>query len=215
METMTTTHSEVLGNLAKALASAQLEMKDAKKDSRNPHFKNTYASLSSVRETVTPVLAKHGLATLQTFEPHGDNGVCVVTWLLHESGQWINSRLYVPVQKKDAQGVGSAITYGRRYALAAICGIASDDDDDGEAAVGKREAANGNGTAPKADKGASDEAEKLLATLFDKADTLEALADVTKKTSDAVKAGALSDAARGRLRTKMAEANKRLGEAAA
>lgn len=124
--------SPTLGALAKALSSAQGELQDAKKDSVNPHFKNRFASLSSVRQAITPVFAKCGLAVVQLNEPHGKEGVCVVTLLLHESGEWIRSRLYVPVSKADPQGFGSAISYARRYALAAIANISSDDDDDAE-----------------------------------------------------------------------------------
>lgn len=127
--------SPTLGALAKALAAAQGELVDAKKDGTNPHFKNKYATLSSVRAAITPVFSKHGLAVSQLNEPHGDAGVCVVTMLMHESGEWISSSLFVPVSKKDAQGFGSALSYARRYALAAIANIASDDDDDAEQAV--------------------------------------------------------------------------------
>lgn len=130
----TTRHSEKLGTLAKALASAQAEIEDAKKDRQNPHFKNWYATLSSVRAAVTPALSKHNIAVTQLNEPHGPDGVCVVTMLIHESGEWLSSSLYVPVSKKDPQGFGSALSYARRYALAAIVGIASDEDDDGEQA---------------------------------------------------------------------------------
>lgn len=140
MDDMQMDHSAELGALAKALASAQHRLSDAKKDSSNPAFKGSrYASLASVRAAVTPILTECGFALVQTFEPHGDAGVCVVTTLLHESGQWIRSRLFLPVGKKDAQGFGSAISYGRRYSLAAIAGIAADDDDDAQAAVGKTE----------------------------------------------------------------------------
>ena len=127
--------SPTLGALAKALAVAQGELEDAKKDGTNPHFKNRYATLSSVRAAITPVFSKHGLSVTQLNEPHGAEGVCVVTVLMHESGEWITSSLYVPVSKKDAQGFGSALSYARRYALAAIANIATDDDDDGEQAV--------------------------------------------------------------------------------
>jgi hypothetical protein len=127
--------SASLGKLAKALAGAQGELKDAVKDSVNPHFKSKFASLGSVRAAVTPVFVKNGLAVTQLNEPHGDGGVCVVTLLLHESGEWIRSRLYVPVSKKDAQGFGSALSYARRYALAMIANIATDDDDDANEAV--------------------------------------------------------------------------------
>lgn len=132
--------STELGALAKALAKAQSELQDAKKDSENPAFRagrrvSRYASLSAVREAVTATFSRHGLAVTQLNEPQGEAGVCVVTMLMHESGQWIRSRLYVPVSKKDAQGFGSALTYARRYALAAIANIASDDDDDANDAV--------------------------------------------------------------------------------
>lgn len=122
--------SPTLGKLAKALASAQGELKDAVKDSVNPHFKSRFASLAAVRAAITPVFSKNNLAVTQLSEPHGDSGVCVVTMLVHESGEWIKSRLYVPVSKKDAQGFGSALSYARRYALAMIANIATDDDDD-------------------------------------------------------------------------------------
>ena len=126
--------SSELGALAKALAAAQGELQDAKKDAVNPHFKNRFASLSSVRAAITAVFSKNGLAVTQLNEPHGTDGVCVVTMLLHESGQWLRSKLYVPVVKKDPQGFGSALSYARRYALASIANIASEDDDDGEQA---------------------------------------------------------------------------------
>lgn len=126
--------SPALGSLAKALAAAQAEIKDAAKDATNPHFKNKYATLSSIRSAVTPALSKNGLSVVQLNEPHGVDGVCVVTLLMHESGEWIRSRLYVPVTKKDPQGFGSALTYARRYALAAMCNVAADDDDDAETA---------------------------------------------------------------------------------
>ncbi len=128
--------SPSLGQLAKALAKAQSEIKDAVKDSVNPHFKSKFASLASVRAAVTPVFSSHGLAVTQLSEPHGDAGVCVVTVLIHaESGEWLRSRLYVPVSKRDAQGFGSALSYARRYALAMIANIATDDDDDANEAV--------------------------------------------------------------------------------
>jgi F0F1-type ATP synthase membrane subunit c/vacuolar-type H+-ATPase subunit K len=127
-------HSVTLGALAKALAQAQAKLEDAKKDRTNPHFNSKYATLASVRAAMSDVLPIYGLAVVQGFEPHGDAGVCIVTTLMHESGEWLRSKLYIPVTKKDAQGFGSAISYGRRYSLAAIVGIATDDDDDGNTA---------------------------------------------------------------------------------
>ncbi len=128
-------HSVTLGALAKSLAAAQSKLEDAKKDATNPAFKSRFATLASVRAAMSDVLPACGLAVVQSFEPSGEAGVCVVTTLLHESGEWIRSRLYLPVTKKDAQGFGSAITYARRYSLAAIVGIATMDDDDGNEAV--------------------------------------------------------------------------------
>jgi len=212
-ENMTVDHSEQLGDLAKALSKAQSELQDAKKDSVNPHFKNRYASLGSVRAAVTPVLAKNGLATLQSFEPHGENGVCIVTWLLHESGQWLRSRLYLPVSKKDAQGFGSAISYGRRYSLAAITGIAADDDDDGEASVAKP--ANDNKSGAKAVQEQSTTAEASFAKRLDEAKTTDDLAKVQGDVSKAVQTGILTDSARARLRERNAAAVKRISASAA
>ncbi len=192
-----TEHSPTLGKLAKALASAQAELTDARKDSVNPHFKNRYASLSSVRTALQAVLPKHGLSTVQTTTPHGDAGVCVVTWLLHESGEWLRGELFLPVGKKDAQGFGSALSYARRYALAAIVGISSDDDDDAEVAA---RPANTNGAAkpaPVADKPSAEE-EALEFGYIDALST-EAIAKLDVEAAAAVKSGKVSAAGRQRL----------------
>jgi hypothetical protein len=153
--------SATIGALAAALAKAQGEIQDAKKDCVNTFFKKAdgkgtpYSSLSAIRAAVTPAFAKHGLAVAQPFEPHGLDAVCIVTLLMHTSGEWIKSRLVVPLSKKDAQGMGSAITYGRRYALAAIANVASDDDDDGNEAAkpGPTKAAKVEANAPPAESG--------------------------------------------------------------
>ena len=144
-------HSAELGALAKALADAQGEISDAKKDAKNPHFKTNYASLASIRSAITATFSKNGLSYTQLNEPHGDAGVCVVTMLMHTSGQWIKSRLFIPATKKDAQGFGSALTYGRRYALAMISGIAFEDEDDGEVAVKQSAPAAAKASAPAVD----------------------------------------------------------------
>lgn len=159
--------SPTLGALAKALASAQSELKDAVKDAVNPHFKSKFATLSSVRAAITPIFCKNALAVTQLNEPHGDAGVCVVTVLMHESGEWIRSRLYVPVSKKDAQGFGSALSYARRYALAMIANISSDEDDDAEVAV-KPTAAQKPQVVKDSDKAANDTSGPLdIAPLLD------------------------------------------------
>lgn len=130
--------SEQINELATSLAKAQGEIKAALKDSSNPFFKSKYADLSSVWEACRSALSKNGLSVTQLpFSVEG-SFVGIETTLLHSSGQFISSSLTVPVTKYDAQGIGSAITYARRYALAAVVGVVADEDDDGEGAVGRK-----------------------------------------------------------------------------
>lgn len=144
--------SEEVGELAKALAQAQAEVETATKDRTNPHFGSKYADLASVWDACRKPLTKHGLSVVQL--PVSDGAkVGVVTTLLHSSGQWMRSSVYTTPEKQTAQALGSAITYLRRYSLAAVASVAPDDDDgnaaSGKAAPGKGEApsrpANGNG----------------------------------------------------------------------
>jgi hypothetical protein len=121
--------SESITLLATALAKAQNEMKNPAFDSQNPHFRNKYASLASVRDTVTPCLSKHGLAVSQHLGVEEGMVTCE-TILMHSSGEWISSVIKLPTPKPDAQGFGSAYTYARRYSLMAICGVVGDEDDD-------------------------------------------------------------------------------------
>lgn len=126
-------HSTETKEIFAALVKAQAEMPTAPKDGNNPHFRSKYATLQSIAETAKPILKKHGLAITQTFETACD-GISIVTTLVHESGQYISGSLYLKAQKNDPQGYGSAITYGRRYAMAAILGMVADEDDDANAA---------------------------------------------------------------------------------
>lgn len=146
--------SEQVNELFAALAKAQAEMGHAKKVSENPFFKSNYADLASVVDTCRPHLAKHGLAVIHL--PESADGVLVTVRcrLTHASGQWIECGLTVRPVKADPQGIGSAITYARRYTLAAIVGVATEDDD-GNAASGnggKESPAPQRAVAPKADK---------------------------------------------------------------
>lgn len=129
--------SEQINELAAAMAKAQGEMKGALKDSDNPFFKSGYADLASVWDSVRGPLSSNGLAVMQTTD-QADGAVCITTLLTHSSGQWISSTLRIPITKMDPQGVGSAMSYGRRYGLAAMTG-AYQVDDDGNAASGKEE----------------------------------------------------------------------------
>lgn len=133
--------SDSLVNLAPALVKASAELRAITKDSINPHFKSTYASLDTIIDTVRPVLAKHGLAIAQgANSPHTDEqgrvtAFTVETMLLHASGEYLSNAVVMPVGKADPQGAGAAVTYGRRYALAAMLSLATEEDDDGNSAM--------------------------------------------------------------------------------
>jgi len=127
--------SDKIDKLAAALTKAQSEMKGAEKKSVNPFFNSGYADLHTVIESSFPHLTKYGLSVIQGNDSKPGE-FFVTTMLLHESGQWIKSKLKMPIEKITAQSIGSTITYGRRYGLSAITGIAQYDDD-GNAASNK------------------------------------------------------------------------------
>ena len=120
--------SNKIDKLATALSKVQGELEGAKSESTNPFFKSSYADLHTVITSSFPFLSKHGLSVSQGNEII-QGAVCVTTLLMHESGQWLRSKIKVPMPKTDAQGVGTACTYGRRYGLSAIVGVAQYDDD--------------------------------------------------------------------------------------
>ena len=123
--------SATIGALAEALAKAQGKIRTAAKDKRNPHFKSEYADLASVWAACREALSTNGLAVVQRNHDSPDR-VVLETVLIHSSGEWITGVLSLPCPQQTAQGYGSAITYARRYGLAAIVGVApSDEDDDG------------------------------------------------------------------------------------
>jgi hypothetical protein len=116
-------------NIATALVKAQKAFGPALKSSTNPHFKSRYADLAACVEAVIDSLNNNGIALIQQNQPSPD-GVIIETIFLHESGESLNcGQLFVPANKHDAQGFGSALTYARRYSLMAACGIAPEDDD--------------------------------------------------------------------------------------
>lgn len=125
--------SEQIADLALSLSRAQGAIKGALKDSLNPHFKAKYADLASTWDACREQLAKNELSVVQMPDVSETGGIAVETILMHSSGQWISSRFVMPLAKPDAHGVGSAITYARRYALAAMVGIAPEDDDGNKA----------------------------------------------------------------------------------
>lgn len=127
--------SDTITALATALAKAQGMIDDATKTGMNPAFRSKYADLAAVRAVIREPLAVNDLAIVQAPRTV-DNAVEVETMLLHKSGEFIAETLRMPVNKWDAQGIGSGITYARRYGIMAILSIASEDDD-GNAAVQK------------------------------------------------------------------------------
>lgn len=146
--------SDQIGKLAKALANVQKQLKPALKDAKNPFYKSNYSTLNSVWDSCRDLLADNGLSVVQTNIP-SESGVIIETILLHESDQWISGALYLPLAKHDPQGVGSAVTYGRRYALASMVGVVADEDDDGNSAsrpMTKQVEQNGNSLAERIKK---------------------------------------------------------------
>lgn len=124
--------SETIGKVADALRLAQGQFKPIIKTAENPFYKSKYAPLDSVIDATMPALHKNGLTVSQMMD--GDN---LVTVLIHTSGEYIGGLMPLHAKNNDPQGQGSAITYARRYALAAILGVASEDDDDGNQATHK------------------------------------------------------------------------------
>ncbi len=121
--------SDEINELAGALTKAQCKLEGAKMDGENPFFKAKYATLASVWDACRKPLTDNGLSVVQTCSVGEGEGLILNTTLLHTSGQWIGGELAVKPTKNDPQGIGSAITYARRYGLAAIVGICPEDDD--------------------------------------------------------------------------------------
>jgi len=122
--------------LYSALVKCQSQIKTALKDSKNPHFKSSYADLTSVMLACKDALAANDLAVLQLSRIHESGAPVLVTRIIHTSGEHIEGEFpLVCKDPNDPQKLGSAVTYARRYALSAALGITADDDD-GQAAAG-------------------------------------------------------------------------------
>jgi len=123
-----------IGELAKALSAAQGQLSTAKKKSTNPHFKSKFADLSEVWEACRAALSKNKIAVIQCPQ-FSEKCDYLETTLVHESGEYMVSRMVLKNAKGDMQGLGSSISYAKRYSLAAMVGVTSEDeDDDGNAA---------------------------------------------------------------------------------
>lgn len=122
--------SQDITELAKALLAVQSQLQPALKDAENPFTKSSYATLNSVMDTCRAALLANGILLTQFPVPAETGHLGLATKLIHaESGQWYSSLAVVPLPKADPQGYGSAQTYARRYALCAMLGIITEDDD--------------------------------------------------------------------------------------
>lgn len=129
---------KMMNKVSKAFVDAQRKFAPALKQSTNPHFKSKYVDLAGCVEAVIDALNEHGIALMQKTH-QSDNGVCVETLFIHESGETLSGgMLSVPASKIDPQGYGSALTYARRYSLMAACGQAPEDDDGNAATAATR-----------------------------------------------------------------------------
>lgn len=126
--------------IAEAFTAAQSEFPAVEPDAVNPHFKSKFVSLGHLLAKVRPILNRHGLSVIQLPTRDEDGTPTLKTVILHESGERIEADAPLLLSKQDPQGQGSAITYMRRYALAAALGISDQEDDDGNAGVRSVEA---------------------------------------------------------------------------
>ncbi len=132
-----------IDQLATALAKAQAEMGVACKNQKNPFFKSSYADFEAIIQASRPALCKYGLSVVQSPFVYDDvaatNGSVgnsyLITILMHSSGQWIKSKARHNPPKNDIQSLASYNTYLKRMCYTSIIGLATRDDDDGEAAV--------------------------------------------------------------------------------
>lgn len=124
--------SETTAEIIPALIAAQAEFLPISKTSEA--HKYFYAPLDVVFSAIKPALIKNNLAVVQGFS-YKDDGLFTTTQLFHSSGEWISNNLYLPAPKKDPQGYGAVATYGRRYSLLALLGLAPEDEDDDAASA--------------------------------------------------------------------------------
>lgn len=143
--------SEVTAEIAKALSLVQKELRGAEKNAENPHFRAGFANLESVWDSIRGPLAANNLSVSQLMGISATGQPTLITMLMHSSGEWISGeQLLLPI-KQDPQALGSAITYARRYGLAAIIGQIQTDDD-GEDSVGRGKAPKPPATPPQSPK---------------------------------------------------------------
>lgn len=180
--------SDTIGKLAEALAKAQGELKNPHFDAVNPHFKNKFASLAAVRDVVIPAFTKHGLSVSQW--PVGADGHAgCKTILAHASGEWLYESFIIPVDKQNAHGYASAVTYAKRISLQSIAGVVGEADDDGNGAVATKAKDNNTLAASIAASNVTPNADAGKDLSAEQRSKVESLAD---EVVDSYKAGYLS-----------------------
>ena len=155
--------SNEIDELASALVAAQAEFSAVPKGSTNPFFKSKYAALPDVVQSASPVLAKHGLAVSQFITHDESGGDALLTYLLHQSGQFMAYSMKLHMVKDDPQAQGSAVTYARRYAYMSALGLVADDDDDANSATKAKQSA----PAKPKEKSSMDVMRDLLSAKFE------------------------------------------------
>lgn len=127
--------SETIKEISIALNEFQKEVEQPSKSADNPFFKSKYVPLENVISTIKKYAIPKGLSYFQDTLTKDNGEIGVQTRIMHVSGEFIETEaLYLPNDKKNAQGAGSSITYARRYQLSAAFGLSSDEDDDGNGA---------------------------------------------------------------------------------
>ena len=134
--------SEAIDKILLALIKFQTKVSTVGKNKQNPHFGSKYADLAAIMDEARPIMGENGLALVQNLVESSPDEVRLLTTLYHTSGQYFSSLITLKPSKTDPQGVGSAITYARRYSLSPLLGIVTEEDDDGNAASNS----NGQGT---------------------------------------------------------------------
>jgi ERF superfamily len=151
--------SETTAELFTALSVAQGQISAASKSSINPHFKSRYADLNSLRDAIQEAMTQNGLGVIQCPRVNG-NHVEVETFITHKSGEYIAETLQMPFARNDAQAIGSALTYCRRYSLGSLLNLSADDDD-GNAAVALSGKQDSQGSSKAEHSNIKDEAKKI------------------------------------------------------
>ena len=187
--------SEQINELAAALSKAQSAIQPAIKDAENLGFRNAktgkasrYADLAAVWEACRAPLAANGLSVVQLPTDAESGRAALTSILMHSSGQYISTTVSMRLMQDTPHGTGSALTYLRRYALAALVGVVADEDDDGNAASGHTGAAPTDHSQPAQSNGsatpnkASDKQIKMLFAIWAKANYEGNLKDWVVKT---------------------------------